>query len=204
MRKGMTLCFMLLALGTSGCLESLTPEQMQQYAVQAVTLVQKVETYQAATTDVVKKLADLNIIDANTAAKINHLSSEVDRVQGQVIDTAVAIKNVQLSGDNVQDWINTAIAANRTTAPYNPYSQPIDMVLGLAAAVAAWLAAKKIKEAKKKTEEAAASELKYQAHKQGVEKTVREITAGTVLETKAVDAALYSNIGEARANLGVT
>jgi len=204
MRKVMMLCFMMLVLATSGCLEMLTPEQMQQYAVQAETLVQKVETYQAATADVIKKLADLNLIDANAVAKINHLSAEVDRVQGQVIDTAVAIKNVQLSGDNVQDWINTAIAANRATAPYNPYSQPIDMVLGLAAAVAAWLAAKKIKEAKKKAEEAAASELKYQAHKQGVEKTVREITAGTVLETKAVDAALYSNIGEARANLGVT
>ena len=204
MRKVMMLCFMMLVLATSGCLEMLTPEQMQQYAVQAETLVQKVETYQAATADVIKKLADLNLIDANAVAKINHLSAEVDRVQGQVIDTAVAIKNVQLSGDNVQDWINTAIAANRATAPYNPYSQPIDMVLGLTAAVAAWLAAKKIKEAKKKAEEAAASELKYQAHKQGVEKTVREITAGTVLETKAVDAALYSNIGQARANLGVT
>lgn len=204
MKNGMTLCFMMLVLATSGCLEMLTPEQMQQYALQTETLVQKVETYQEATTDVVKKLADLNIIDANRVAKISHLSAEVDRVQGQVIDTALAIKNVELTGDNVQDWLNTAIAANRATAPYNPYSQPIDMVLGLAAAFAAWLAAKQIKEAKKNAEAAAASELKYQAHKQGVEKTVKEITAGTVSETKAVDAALYTNIGEARASLGVT
>jgi hypothetical protein len=56
---------------------------------------------------------------------------------------------------------------------------------------------------KRKAAEAAAAQAKYKAHKQGVEKTMKEVSASVVAEVKAVEAELYNNIGEARVVFGI-
>ena len=57
--------------------------------------------------------------------------------------------------------------------------------------------------AKRKAAEAAAAQAKYKAHKQGVEKTMKEVSASVDAEVKAVEAELYNNIGEARVAFGI-
>ena len=57
---------------------------------------------------------------------------------------------------------------------------------------------------RKKTAESAALALKYQAHKQGVEKTMKEVSTSSDAEVAKVELSLYDNIGAARSALGVT
>lgn len=65
--------------------------------------------------------------------------------------------------------------------------------------------------AKKKSIEAQAAQdakdevqAKYQAHKQGVELTMKECSISPVAAVKAIETQLYNNIGEARQALGVS
>ena len=97
-----------------------------------------------------------------------------------------------------QDWVAMLQAANTATAEtgLNPYAVPVGVGLSLLSITLAWVA-------KRKAAEAAAAQAKYKAHKQGVEKTMKEVSASVVAEVKAVEAELYNNIGEARVVFGI-
>ena len=95
-----------------------------------------------------------------------------------------------------QDWVAMLQAANIASEGFNPYAVPVGVGLSLLSIILAWVA-------KRKAAEAAAAQAKYQAHKQGVERTMKEVSASVVAEVKAVEAELYNNIGEARVAFGI-
>lgn len=87
-------------------------------------------------------------------------------------------------------------AANIASGEFNPYAVPVGVGLSLLSITLAWVA-------KRKAAEAAAAEAKYQAHKAGVELTMKEVSASSTPAVRAVESILYENIGNARAATGV-
>jgi hypothetical protein len=75
--------------------------------------------------------------------------------------------------------------------PWNPYAPLIELGLGLAAAAATVVA-------RKNAQSAATAQAKYDAHKQGVELTMKQVSQSEIPEVKAVETQLYQNIGDAR------
>ena len=96
-----------------------------------------------------------------------------------------------------RDWVALLQAANIASGGFNPYVVPVGAGLSILSIFLAWLA-------KRNAGIAAGAEVKYQAHKQGVEKTMKEVSASTDSAVVAVENLLYSNIGDARVALGVS
>jgi prefoldin subunit 5 len=186
-----------MMFGGAGCKsEGLTPAQLQALAAQQEVLQQQVDTMQAAANKLSEDLAAAGIMDPDTVAKINKINEEADRVQAQIALIAQALQGVPLSGDNVQDFIAQLQAINAASAGFNPYVIPVGTGLTILTMVLGFFA-------KRKAAEAAEQKAKYQAHKQGVEKTMKEVSVSPKVDVRAVESRLYENIGEARLDLGV-
>lgn len=191
----MMLCVTMM-IGVTGCVEGLTPANVQALAAQQEVLQQQIDTVQTATAQMVEDLAAAEIVDADAVVKLAKINEEADRVQAQVDIIARALTDVPLTGDTTRDFIAQLQAANTASSGFNPYVVPAGAGLSILSILLAWLA-------KRKTDEVGVVKTKYQAHKQGVDLTMKEVSASTDPKVKAVEAQLYNNIGEARASLGV-
>ena len=171
---------------------NITPQDLQSLADQTQQLSSQVDQFQQQTTATLDTLKQNGSIDVNTIAKVERLQSTINAVQDKTQVIAGAIKNAQYSGsDGLTTVLEGARAVNTASAPFNPYAPLIDVGLGLAAALAAAMA-------KKNAQKAAEAQAKYDAHKQGVELTMKQVSQSTVPEVKAVETQLYQNIGDAR------
>ena len=187
---------LVVALLFVGCEKTFTPEQMQALAAQTEVLQQQVDTYQAVAAEIAAEIQAAEIVDEAAIAKLAKVNKEVDRVQALLDKIAGALQGVVLTGDAAQDFISQLQAANAASSGVNPYVIPIGTGLSVLSIFLAWMT-------KRLTADAAKSNLKYQAHKQGVEKTMKEISHSTESGVAAVETLLYGNIGDARADLGV-
>ena len=192
-----------LMFGGVGCEDGLTPEQVQALAAHQEMLQQQVETVQAAATQITESLAAGGIMDEDAVAIVAKLNEEADRVQAQMAIVAQALQGVPLAGDTTQDFIALLQAANTASAGFNPYVAPVGVGLTILSIILGWLARRNAAEAAKAKEETKVVTVKYQAHKQGVEKTMKEVSVSKNAEVQAVEAQLYANIGGARADLNV-
>lgn len=182
MRKCMlTICFVLL-LGVVGCEEEkITTSRIQDFAIQLQALDTEVDSYQIATDDVLEALKINEIVGESIIEEAKKISGEIDRAQPQVADIVTAILAANLSDDEVENWIAILQAANQGSIPWNPYALPVAAILSLATLAYGLF----------KRKDAVASQAKYQAHKQGVEKTMIGKEADLQKE-------IYENIGDAR------
>lgn len=182
------LSVMLLAivLGCASCDE----DEIQQLTQQVEQLNANVDEYQQATGEVMETLGGYGLIDEDTIAATIKVSGEIDRVQPQIAAIAEAIRVAEYSGgDDLTTILEAIQAGNRVSGAFNPYALYVEAGLTGVIAILGLFA-------KKKANEAKASELKYKAHKEGAEKTMKESDTTTEM-------ALYNNIGEARTRLGV-
>lgn len=184
----------VLAMFVAGCEE--TPAQIQVLASQQEVLQQQLDTVQAAATQMTEDLATAEIVDASTVAKIAKINEEADRVQVQIDVIARALQGVPLTGDGAQDFIAQLQAANAASIGFNPYVVPVGTGLSILSIALGWLA-------KRKAAEVTLAQAKYQAHKQGVERTMKEVSVDENVDIRSVEGQLYRNIGEARVDLGV-
>lgn len=189
MKARLIICMMTVLLMVTGCL----PESadIQGFSEKVTLLSAKVDAYQAETGGVIDLLVADGIISKELAVKVDEASEKIDRIQPLMTGVAEAIKNTDyVSGDDVGNIIKAARAGTAATAPWNPYAAPILLGLSLLEGVVLLLVNRS------KNKEAA----KRDADKAGREKTLREIA--TIPEDKltaaAVNALMYSNIGEAR------
>jgi len=195
------LCVLCALCGFTGCdrINSVDPGQIQAVAAEVNDLVAKVDIYQQTATAAIEQLIAADAIDPNKAAKLLAANADVDRLQAAVRAISVALQNADYAENTtgLLTLIEGAQAANAATAAWNPYSAVIaaaltilSMVLGLAL--------------KKKTAQVAAVAAKYQAHKQGVDRTMKLASVSDVPEVKKFEQVLYDSIGSARSALGVT
>ena len=182
----------VLAMFVIGC----EPSSVQELAAQQDVLQQQIEIVQAAATQMTNDLAISGIVEQDTVDKVAKINAEADKVQAQITLLAQALKDVPLTGDTAQDFIAQLQAANIASSGFNPYVLPVGTALSILSIILGWFV-------KRNAGIAAAAETKYQAHKQGVERTMKEVSASPNAGVKAVESQLYDNIGEARANLGV-
>ncbi|KKM77857.1 hypothetical protein LCGC14_1365720 [marine sediment metagenome] len=188
---------LVVALLFGGCEKTFTPEQMKALAAQNEVLQVQLDKVQAVATEVWAEMqANAEIVDADAIARLAKVNEEVDRVQALLDTIARALQGVTLTGDAAQDFISQLQAVNAASGGVNPYVVPVGAGLSALSLVLGWLA-------KRKTAEAAVNKKKYQAHKQGVEKTMKEVSASPSSEVVALEAKLYTNIGDARADLGI-
>lgn len=185
MKAKMLIVMMCLMFGAVGC-DEIKPEQVQNLATQVQELNTAMDSYQTATTEMLETMYEHRIIDESAVKKVEKVSEEIDRVQPQVADMVAAIMAANQSGDDAANWIAILQAANQATTPFNPYVLPISLGLTLASLVFGFV----------EKRNADKNQLKYQAHKQGAEKTSIELESKEKL-------LLYSNIGDARNTLGV-
>ena len=184
----------MVALWLGGC-EGVTikPEQLQNLATQTEQLSGKIDGFQQQTKLTLDSLKAAGVVDANALAKVDKLQSGIDAVQAKAVQIAEAVKNVQYT--NPADSVTTALegvrAANAASMPWNPYAPLIELGLGRAAAAATVIA-------RKNAQTAAQAQAKYDAHKQGVELTMKQVSQSKIPEVKAVETQLYQNIGDAR------
>jgi hypothetical protein len=189
----------IVALWLGGCAGlNVKPEQLQSLATQTEQLSCKIDDFQAQTKVTLDSLKQTGTVDANALAKVDKLQSSIDSVQVKAVQIAAAVKNAQYT--NPADGVTTALegvrAANAASTPWNPYAPLIELGLGIAAAAATVIA-------KKNAQAAADAQAKYDAHKQGVELTMKQVSQSTIPEVKAVETQLYQNIGGARLANGV-
>jgi len=195
------LCVLCALCGFIGCdrINSVDPGQIQAVAAEVNDLVAKVDIYQQTATAAIEQLIAADAIDPNKAAKLLAANADVDRLQAAVRAISVALQSADYAENTtgLLTLIEGAQAANAATAAWNPYSAVIaaaltilSMVLGLAL--------------KKKTAQVAAVAAKYQAHKQGVDRTMKLASVSDVPEVKKFEQVLYDSIGSARSALGVT
>lgn len=194
MKKRILLLVALMALMFGGCDEDVSPQAVQQLATQVEQLTEKVDDSQVAFGEVTGILQDVGLIDEETMVKIEKVSQrEIDRVQPQVIGITKAVRGVQLGEDDIANWIAIAQAVNQASASYNPYAVPITAGLTLVGLIYGLY---ERSQAKKKAAEAEKNGLKYQAHKQAVERTM-------ITKPVETQAEMYANVGKARVDLGV-
>lgn len=192
--KKVMLCVVLLLF--CGCLEDFTPEQMQALAEQNDVLQKQVDEMQAVALEVAAEIQAAEIVDEAAVAKLAKINEDIDKAQAQMDIIAKALKGVPLTGDAAQDFIAQLQAANAASGGMNPYAIPIGAGLSILSIGLGWLA-------KWEAAKAAKSNKKYQAHKQGVEKTMKEVSTNPSSEVQIVESKLFKNIGDARASLGV-
>lgn len=197
MKKKWKICLsamlLIIVLGCASCEE----DEIQQLTEQVEQLNANVDEYQEATGEVMETLGGYGLIDEDVIAATIKVSGEIDRVQPQMAAIAEAIRMAEYSGgDDLTTVLEAIQAGNRASGPFNPYALYVEAGLTLGLAALGIFARRKANEAKD-------SELKYKAHKQGAEKTMKEVSASEKAEVKAIEARLYDNIGEARTRLGV-
>jgi len=181
-----------------GCdlLDDSTDGNVVRLETQVGSMMAMVDEQQALLNDHIQRLLAAEMIDAETAGKIAKISEEVDRVQPAIVDITAAIADVNDTGDNFADLLAKLQAANRASAPYNPYAVPIEAGFGLVTVLAGLFGWTKSKEAK-------VASAKYSAHKIGVESVTKRTVAEDGNTGAKIAADLYDAIGKARANLGV-
>lgn len=214
----------LLCVFSTGCDAAVTGKDMQNLAQQIQTVNQGADKMQEATRLMQEFLQQQGVIDPNTVVKIDKINSEIDAVQPKIaeITKAVAAAPYEETDDTVTVILKTGQAVNSASSPWNPYAALIAVALTLASGLyGTWQASqrKKAEAAKAELQRQAAeaeaafesiesayreADAKYQAHKQGVELTMKEADADPNATTKTIAAALYKNIGQARNQLGVT
>jgi hypothetical protein len=198
---GIIVCVALM-LGGAGCEEAITPERVQALAAQQQVLQKQLDAVQAAAAQLVEGLEAGGIVDPNVTAKVAKINKVADGVQAQIDVIAKALEGVPLTGDATLDFLAQLQAANAASAGFNPYAVPIGVGLSILTVVLGWFVKRKADEAKEAKAETKVIQVKYQAHKQGVERTMKEVSASTIGEVQAVETQLYGNIGEARSDLG--
>jgi hypothetical protein len=182
-----------LSIALGGCqMPNVQPDDLRNLADQTQQLSSQIDQFQQQTKATLESLKQNGSIDSNAIAKVEKLQSGIDAVQNKTAVIADALKNAQYSNsDGLTTVLEGARAANAASTPFNPYAPLIEIGLGLAAATAAALA-------KRNAQKAMEAQAKYDAHKQGVELTMKQVSQSTVPEVKAVETQLYQNIGEAR------
>jgi len=208
-RQSSILCLLFCALFCSltGCdqVNSIDPDQVQSIAQDVNEMSARVDIYQQVATAAIEQLRDQNQIDPNVAKKVLAANDDVNQFQSIVRSVTAGLQSAEYSGGaGLVTIIEGAQAANAASAPWNPYAAVIAAALTILSTILGIKFKQKAAEAKSEREKAEASGLKYQAHKQGVEKTMKQTSVSDVAEVKKVEAVLFDNIGEARANLGVT
>jgi hypothetical protein len=188
----------LAAMWLSGCAGlSVEPGQLQNLAQQTDQLSGKIDQFQEQTQLTLDSLRQTGAVDPNALANAGKLQGSIDSVQANMAAIATAVKNAQYT--NPADGVTTALegvrAANAASVPWNPYAPLIDLGLGIAAAAATVVA-------RRNAQAAADSKAKYDAHKQGVELTMKQVSQSAIPEVKAVETQLYQNIGDARIAVG--
>ncbi|MGH2272687.1 hypothetical protein ACQ9LF_12885 [Anaerohalosphaeraceae bacterium U12dextr] len=191
---------MLMAVWMGGCAGvSVDPVQIQNLAMQTEQLNGKIDQFQEQTKLALQSSKQNGTVDANALAKVEKLQTSIDSVQAKTQAIADAVKNAQYT--NPADGVTTALegarAANAASSPWNPYAPLIDLGLGIAAAAATVIA-------RRNAQAAAEAQAKYDAHKQGVELTMKQVSQSTIPEVKAIETQLYQNIGQARSAVGAS
>ncbi|HRS72259.1 MAG TPA: hypothetical protein P5175_10465, partial [Anaerohalosphaeraceae bacterium] len=160
-----------LALALGGCqMPNVQPEAIQSLANQTQQLSSQIDEFQQQTKATLESLKQNGNIDSNALAKVEKLQSGIDAVQNKTAVIADALKNAQYSSsDSLTTVLEGARAANAASTPFNPYAPLIEIGLGLAAATATALA-------KRNAQKAAEAQAKYDAHKQGVELTMKQVS----------------------------
>lgn len=187
-----------LALALGGCqMPNVQPDDIRSLANQTQQLSSQIDQFQEQTKIALETLKQNGSLDPNALTTVEKLQSGINAVQDKTAVIADALKNAQYSGsDGLTTIMEGARAANAASTPFNPYAPLIEIGLGLAAATAAAIA-------KRNAQKATEAQAKYDAHKQGVELTMKQVSQSTVPEVKAIETQLYQNIGEARkANVG--
>lgn len=183
--------FLIVILGCASCEE----EEIQQLAEQVAQLNANVDEYQQATGEVIETLSGYGLIDEDVIVTTTKISKEIDRVQPQVAVIAEAIRAAEYSGgDDLITILEAIQAGNRVSGAFNPYALYVEAGLTGVIAILGLFA-------KKKANEAKASELKYKATKQGVNKTMKEMSVSDT--GKEWEARLYENIGVVRRASGI-
>ena len=194
------ICVNLCLFFFSGCsrVNSVDPNQVKQIAEQFKVIVAAADAYQQATSATIEQLVASGVIDPNKGEKILKGSEAIDKLQEIAGAIATNVQTANYSDtQGLLTMVETAMAANAATAAWNPYA-------GLIAAVLAFLSAILVAKLRKAGADIKAVTAKYQAHKQGVEKSVKDFALSSTVSSALVDATLYSNIGHARFDLGVT
>ena len=188
----------LLTIGIfiGGCENKITPANLQAMAAQQQVLQTQVDQAQALAAQLAADMQAAGVVDPNLSVKIAAINQQADKWQEQANSIGTAITQVKLTGDTNLDWLAMIQAANTASAPVNPYAVPVGAGLSLLSLILGWIA-------KRKADEAAAAQAKYQAHKQGVELTMKEVSASTDESVRAVETQLYNNIGDARVKNGL-
>ena len=183
----------IMAIWLGGCqMSNVHPDDLRNLANQTEQLSSQIDQLQQQTNATLESLKQNGIVDSNAMATVEKLQSGINAVQEKTVVIADALKNAQYSGsDGLTTILEGARAANVASTPFNPYAPMIEIGLGLAAATAAAIA-------KRNAQKAFEAQAKYDAHKQGVELTMKQVSQSTVPEVKSVETQLYQNIGEAR------
>lgn len=173
----------LCGLFVAGC--TTEPEYVTRLT-QAVN--QSIDAQQAANRQTLDALKQAKVVGDDKLAKIDaqvaKLDTVVDLSQQAATEATKAYTDNAAQG-KAQAAIEAAQAANRVSAPVNPYSPLIEAVLGVAAVVAGGYGVKTKKDA-------AVVGKKYKAHKRAYEAEMREATPKDAKR-------LYARVAEERA-----
>lgn len=152
-----------------------------------------------AEADKAKVLGEVEKLKTNLAEAV---AKKAD-VDGKLAKMTALIEQAAAGGqlsDELKLYADGIGAAAPYLGKYGAYAIILQLILNVVSAIAA---AKKNTEAKVNAEAAATAQAKYQAHKVGVEATIKTIAANETTKPAAVAAILYDNIGKARAAAGV-
>jgi hypothetical protein len=206
MKRILMLVVLCVMLALPACnSEAVTSQQMQTAAQATQQYVQQVDLYQQAAEQLAAALKVTGVIDPNMLAAVQKIQSEIDRIQPQITQVAQAVQNAgyEVDDDTLTVLLKAAQAGNAASTPFNPYAIPIGAILSLLSIILGIFAAKKKAEADANAAAATQAQAKYQAHKQGVELTLKQAEADSEAKVKEVAALMYKNIGDARARNGV-
>ena len=188
-----------LLFSGSGCeqVSSIDPAAVRAFAEDVNDLVLRVDAYQQVASAAIEQLQAQNIIDPNVAATVLAANADIDSLQATIRSVAASLQGAPYSDSGgLVTLLEAAQSANAASAPWNPYAAVIAAALTILSTVLGIAV-------KRKSDQAIAVGLKYQAHKQGVEKTMKQTSCSNVEEVKKLETVLYDNIGQARLALGV-
>jgi uncharacterized protein YoxC len=192
MKKWMLIIFACLLFG--GC--GITNQDIDNVVSGIDQVSQSVDVYQSQVKELMDQIEEDGLLTPELKEKLDKLGTETDDVQSYMNAVIKAFQEADTGSDVVATLIAKLQAANQASAGFNPYWPYVSAVLG---AFSIFFG----KKAKDNGDTAAEAQAKYKAHKQGVEKTMKELSASEDTKVKAVETQLYSNIGEARKNVGI-
>ena len=189
----------VIALALAGCQPvEITPQQMANLGATTEKIAEQMDGYQETADNIAAALEGAGLVDEETTAKLDKINKEIDRLEPQILEVAKAVKEAEYTGgEAVITALEAARAGNRASAPFNKYAPVIDLGLLGATILAGFFG-------KKKATEARIAKAKYKSHKRGVETTLRDPEIAGTEAGKALDAKLYSNIGAARKDNGIS